>query len=168
MNYRYEHATLCHKGKKGMKWGFNDGKKNGKRTAGMEDPYDAERTVTKTVTTTYKNSDDLLDSKTTSSNITSGTEEIVLERGKISQTVDKLIDKGKSFINENYSGVDAYDLGTTTTKTVKTTYKNSDKLFDSTTTKKYITSNAEHVTKSRGKLSRAVKRGKAYIESLFD
>ena len=31
---------LAHAGKKGMKWGFNDGKKNGKRTAEEEDTKD--------------------------------------------------------------------------------------------------------------------------------
>lgn len=32
-NIRYKDAHLAHAGKKGMKWGFNDGQKNGKRTA---------------------------------------------------------------------------------------------------------------------------------------
>lgn len=32
-NIRYKDDYLAHAGKKGMKWGFNDGKRNGKRTA---------------------------------------------------------------------------------------------------------------------------------------
>lgn len=39
MGYRIvtkKNNYLMHKGKKGMKWGFNDGKKNGKRTADQE------------------------------------------------------------------------------------------------------------------------------------
>lgn len=32
-NIKYKGAYLAHGGKKGMKWGYNDGKKNGKRTA---------------------------------------------------------------------------------------------------------------------------------------
>lgn len=32
-NIRYKDEVLAHAGKKGMKWGFNDGQKNGKRTA---------------------------------------------------------------------------------------------------------------------------------------
>lgn len=32
-NIRYKDESLAHAGKKGMKWGFNDGQKNGKRTA---------------------------------------------------------------------------------------------------------------------------------------
>lgn len=39
MGYRIvtkKNNYLMHKGKKGMKWGFNDGKKNGKRTADPE------------------------------------------------------------------------------------------------------------------------------------
>ena len=37
-----------HKGKKGMKWGFNDGKKNGKRTADdFKNSYEAEEYINK-------------------------------------------------------------------------------------------------------------------------
>lgn len=32
-NIRYKDDHLAHAGRKGMKWGFNDGQKNGKRTA---------------------------------------------------------------------------------------------------------------------------------------
>lgn len=39
----YEVNALAHKGKKGMKWGYNDGKENGKRKAG-EDMTDEEFT----------------------------------------------------------------------------------------------------------------------------
>lgn len=35
---RYNNSTLAHSGKKGMKWGYNDGKLNGKRIA-TEDAY---------------------------------------------------------------------------------------------------------------------------------
>ena len=35
-NIRYKDDHLAHAGKKGMKWGFNDGQKNGKRTADPE------------------------------------------------------------------------------------------------------------------------------------
>lgn len=35
-NIKYKDDHLAHAGKKGMKWGFNDGKKNGKRTADPE------------------------------------------------------------------------------------------------------------------------------------
>lgn len=39
---------LMHKGKKGMKWGFNDGKRNGKRTADdFKNSYDAEEYIKK-------------------------------------------------------------------------------------------------------------------------
>lgn len=33
------YRSLAHKGKKGMKWGYNDGKRNGKRTAGEDNEY---------------------------------------------------------------------------------------------------------------------------------
>lgn len=36
--YNYTDNYLAHAGKKGMKWGYNDGKKNGKRTAGKDIP----------------------------------------------------------------------------------------------------------------------------------
>ena len=35
-NIKYKDDHLAHAGKKGMKWGFNDGQKNGKRTADPE------------------------------------------------------------------------------------------------------------------------------------
>ena len=35
-NIRYKDESLAHAGKKGMKWGYNDGQKNGKRTADPE------------------------------------------------------------------------------------------------------------------------------------
>lgn len=35
-NIRYKDDHLAHAGRKGMKWGFNDGQKNGKRTADPE------------------------------------------------------------------------------------------------------------------------------------
>lgn len=43
-NIRYKDESLAHAGKKGMKWGFNDGKKNGKRTAEM-DAYESEQYI---------------------------------------------------------------------------------------------------------------------------
>lgn len=42
IRYKYDH--LAHAGKKGMKWGFNDGQKNGKRIADMND-YESEQYI---------------------------------------------------------------------------------------------------------------------------
>ena len=39
------YRSLAHKGKKGMKWGYNDGKKNGKRTAQGEEEKDYESEI---------------------------------------------------------------------------------------------------------------------------
>lgn len=37
--WQYNYSdSLAHKGTKGMKWGYNDGERNGKRTAGEDDP----------------------------------------------------------------------------------------------------------------------------------
>lgn len=35
-NYNYQSDELYHWGTKGMKWGYNDGRKNGKKTAGEQ------------------------------------------------------------------------------------------------------------------------------------
>lgn len=41
--YNYTDNYLAHAGKKGMKWGYNDGKKNGKRTASQKIDYVASK-----------------------------------------------------------------------------------------------------------------------------
>lgn len=43
-NIHYKDEVLAHAGKKGMKWGFNDGQKNGKRTAEMNE-YESEQYI---------------------------------------------------------------------------------------------------------------------------
>lgn len=43
-NIKYKDDHLAHAGKKGMKWGFNDGQKNGKRTAEMNE-YESEQYI---------------------------------------------------------------------------------------------------------------------------
>lgn len=115
---------------------------------------------------TDKNSNSLFDKTETRKYPMSGYEHVTKSRGKISQGIDKLVDKGKSFVNKNYSGVDLYDMGVTTTKTVKTVYRDTGKFFDSTT--KTATPGNEKIVKARGKLSRKIDRGKKYIQSLFN
>lgn len=54
-NNRY-YTYLSHGGKKGMKWGYNDGKRNGKRVAGDEDENSAGvKNLKRDVQTTSKN-----------------------------------------------------------------------------------------------------------------
>lgn len=36
------HNTLAHAGKPGMKWGYNDGQRNGKRTAEEKKPWESD------------------------------------------------------------------------------------------------------------------------------
>ena len=43
-NIRYKDNYLSHAGRKGMKWGFNDGQKNGKRIAEMNE-YESEQYI---------------------------------------------------------------------------------------------------------------------------
>ena len=149
---------------------------NGKWQYKYEDPdeYDRNATVSKNVTTTYRNSNKLLDS-TTKINIPSpgngiSKETVMKERGKISQSIDK----GKDWINKKLYGVqkeDEYDRNATVSKNVTTTYRNSNKLLDSTT-KTNIPSpgngtSKEIVLKERGKISQAVNKGQAYINAFL-
>ena len=120
----------------------------------------------KTVDTTYQNTNSLFNKTETRKYPMSGYEHVTKSRGKISQNIDKLVDKGKSFIDKNYSGVDLYDMGATTTKTVTTVHRDTGKFFDKTT--KTGSPGNEKIVKARGKLSRKIDRGKKYIQSLFD
>ena len=92
------------------------------------------------------------------------------ERGKISQSIDK----GKDWINKKLYGVqkeDEYDRNATVSKNVTTTYRNSNKLLDSTT-KTHVPSpgngtSKEIVLKERGKISQAVNKGQAYVNAFL-
>lgn len=108
----YDH--LSHAGKKGMKWGYNDGEPNGKRTAGEEDEEDLGLTtidgklyardskgrlyrnyigkdgVEVKEYAKVKNSNRLIGGKSTKSYSTSpGVKYTTYERGKIEQAVNK-------------------------------------------------------------------------------
>ena len=161
-----------------MHWKYISRKRvNGKWQYQYEDPdaYDRNATVTKNVTTTYKNSDKLFDSTRRIKGISSldgdikQKETVIKERGKISQTIDK----GKDWIDEQLYGhktTDAYDRNAKVSKNVTTTYKNSNKLFDSTTTKNYSVGPGtltEVVVKERGKISQAVNKGQAYVNAFL-
>ena len=161
-----------------MHWKYISRKRvNGKWQYEYEDPdaYDRNATVTKNVTTTYKNSDKLFDSTRKIKGISSldgdikQKETVIKERGKISQTIDK----GKDWIDEQlygYKTTDAYDRNAKVSKNVTTTYKNSNKLFDSTTTKNYSVgpgTPTEVVVKERGKIAQAVNKGQAYVNAFL-
>ena len=151
-------------------------KVNGKWQYKYENPdeYDRNATVSKNVTTTYRNSNKLLDSTTklefpSTENGTSE-ETVIKERGKISQSIDK----GKDWINKKLYGYqieDEDDRNTTVSKNVTTTYKNGNKLLDSTT-KINIHSpgdgtSKETVIKERGKISQTVNKGQAYLNAFL-
>ena len=92
------------------------------------------------------------------------------ERGKISQSIDK----GKDWIDKKLYGVqkeDEYGRNATVSKNVTTTYRNSNKLLDSTT-KINVPSpgngtSKEIVLKERGKISQAVNKGQAYLNAFL-
>ena len=110
---------LAHKGVKGMRWGYTDGKLNGKRTAG-EDEADEESEGTVIIDEDY---DGLFDYKQTRQRHSfyegnhSLTTTTVVGKGKITKAVEagqkfvssiadktvsglsSLVDKGKSFIS---------------------------------------------------------------------
>ena len=70
-----------------------------------------------------------------------------------------------------YENPDEYDRNATVSKNVTTTYRNSNKLLDSTT-KINVPSpgngtSKETVIKERGKISQAVNKGQAYINAFL-
>ena len=152
-----------------MHWKYISRKRvNGKWQYQYEDPdaYDRNATVTKNVTTTYKNGNKLLDSTTKVNYPESGSELVFKERGKISQSIDK----GKDWINKKmygYSVNDEYDRNATANEKVTTKYKNSDKLLSSTKVISSPSIGTKEVIKERGKIAQAVNKGQAYVNAFL-
>ena len=152
-----------------MHWKYISRKRvNGKWQYQYEDPdaYDRNATVTKNVTTTYKNGNKLLDSTTKIDYPESGSEIVFKERGKISQSIDK----GKDWVNKKmygYSVNDEYDRNATVNEKVTTKYKDSDKLLSSTKVISSPSTGTKEVIKERGKITQAVNKGQAYVNAFL-
>lgn len=129
-----------------------------------------------TTTTTYKNGSGLLDTKTINARVgletKSGSkttvikyEDVIKERGKISQ----YIDKGKDMVEKILYGTTSYDkyddnkVEISRNKTT-TTYKNSNDLFSYKTKVSDLKSGTK-VTKERGILSQIIDKGINYVET---
>lgn len=167
MNNRIYHPYLAHKGKKGMKWGYNDGKKNGKRTAGDEES--------------------MIFTKEGDKNHTYYTEEGMDGYGTYNDLSGKhsvKVIKGDSFFSNTETKESHFRSGSTAidrTTTIKEigTFEQSitkakrwiDSLFDTKTTTITginISSNPSTITtREKGKISQSIDKGKAWISSLF-
>lgn len=131
------------------------------------DAYDRGVTTTQNVTTKYYNSNTLFDTTTKSTTLPSGDVTISKGRGKISQAIDK----GRDWIDKKMHGqltkYDAYDHNATSKKKVTTKYQDSNDLFSSTVTRTDAMSGNTNVVKKRGKIDRAINRGKAYVNAFL-
>lgn len=131
------------------------------------DAYDRGVTTTQNVTTKYYNSNTLFDTTTKSTTLPSGNVEISKGRGKISQAIDK----GRDWIDKKMHGqvtkYDAYDHNAVSRKKVTTKYKDSNDLFSSTVTNINPMTGDTKVVKKRGKIDRAINRGKAYVNAFI-
>ena len=163
MNYRINYTGQDSDEKSLKHWKYTSKKMvNGKWRYSYDDyygnPYDSKKKTSKQVTTTYRNSDKMLSSTKT---ITTKDKQMVYkDRGKIAQQIDK----GKDWINQkmrHISVTDPYDRNATSTKQVITTYGNSDKLLNSIKTVNM--GDKQMVYKNRGKIARAIDKGKAYV-----
>lgn len=88
---RLSSETICHKGTKGMKWGYTDGEPNGKRKAGESEEYNGLFDMK------------IRTSKTSHINMGDGKkkevkkEEVIIKKGKITKAVEKGKKKIRSF-----------------------------------------------------------------------
>lgn len=93
---RLSSETICHKGTKGMKWGYTDGEPNGKRKAGENDSWFDETTRVKRYTH-IRTSDG---KKKVVEN-----EEVIVKKGKISRAVDSGKKKITSFFKSGKKSI---------------------------------------------------------------
>lgn len=93
---RLSSEAICHKGTKGMKWGYTDGEPNGKRKAGENDSWFDETARVKRYTH-IRTSDG---KKKVVEN-----EEVIVKKGKISRAVDSGKKKIKSFFKSGKKSI---------------------------------------------------------------
>lgn len=127
---RLSSETICHKGTKGMKWGYTDGKPNGKRTAKV-DEEGAETTVkegNKTIikkgnkTTIIEDYDGWLDENIHTKkemSVNFGDKkggdtiryETIIRRGKITRAVESGKKKIKNFFKSGKKAISKFSKG---------------------------------------------------------
>lgn len=88
---RLSSETICHKGTKGMKWGYTDGEPNGKRKAGESEEYNGLFDMKiRTTKTSHINMGDGKKKEVEK-------EEVIVKKGKITKAVEKGKKKIRSF-----------------------------------------------------------------------
>lgn len=96
---RLSSETICHKGTKGMKWGYTDGEPNGKRKAGEGEEYDGLFDVKiRTNKTSHVNMGDGKKKVVKS-------EEVIVKKGKISRAVESGKKKIKNFFKSGKKSI---------------------------------------------------------------
>lgn len=99
---RLTSETICHKGTKGMKWGYTDGEPNGKRKAGESEEYDGLFDMKiRTTKTSHINMGDGKKKEVEK-------EEVIVKKGKISRAVDSGKKKIKNFFKSGKKSISKF------------------------------------------------------------
>lgn len=99
---RLSSETICHKGVKGMKWGYTDGEPNGKRKAGESEEYDGLFDMKiRTTKTSHINMGDGKKKEVEK-------EEVIVKKGKISRAVDSGKKKIKNFFKSGKKSISKF------------------------------------------------------------
>lgn len=99
---RLTSETICHKGTKGMKWGYTDGEPNGKRKAGESEEYDGLFDMKiRTTKTSHINMGDGKKKEVEK-------EEVIVKKGKISRAVDSGKKKIKNFFRSGKKSISKF------------------------------------------------------------
>lgn len=98
-NIRWSPDAICHKGTKGMKWGYTDGEPNGKRKAGESEEYDGLFDMKiRTTKTSHINMGDGKKKEVKK-------EEVIVKKGKITKAVEKGKKKIKNFFKSGKKSI---------------------------------------------------------------
>lgn len=96
---RLSSETICHKGTKGMKWGYTDGEPNGKRKAGESEEHNGLFDIKiRTTKTSHINMGDGKKKEVEK-------EEVIVKKGKISRAVDSGKKKIKNFFKSGKKSI---------------------------------------------------------------
>lgn len=96
---RLSSETICHKGTKGMKWGYTDGEPNGKRKAGESEEYNGLFDIKiRTNKTSHINMGDGKKKEVKK-------EEVIVKKGKITKAVEKGKKKIQSFFKSSKKSI---------------------------------------------------------------
>lgn len=160
---------LMHKGKKGMKWGYNDGERNGKRTAGEGESYlellervPADTEVQRKVNGKTYNLSGYKNGTLTYTNPDNKNDTVRVKQGKQRRTKQTTI--------ETFGGLStsSYNSSTTTISegSMSRFAKKAKKWMNSFHDKTITTNMGTYVKK--GKITKAIERGKKRVNKFLD